>query len=130
MGRRHKTTDWMWYVFPQMRGLGSSENARRFAIVSFDEARVYLAHPVPGARFRECATALLATEHTTNTAEDIFGPTDRRKLRSSMTLFLRAAPSEPLFRQVLDRFFVGPDGRTDDILRHQTVAVPNPPMVP
>ncbi len=111
-----KASHWMWFIFPQVAGLGSSAMSQRYAIGSLDEARAYLAHPVLGARLRECAGLLLATsEHD---AETILGAIDARKLRSSMTLFLRAAPGEPLFREVLERFYGGtPDPATDAFLR-------------
>jgi uncharacterized protein (DUF1810 family) len=87
-----------------------------YAIRSLDEARAYLAHPILGSRLRECADALLAASRNA-TAESIFGGIDAMKLRSSMTLFLRAAPDEPRWQQVLDRFYGGTaDGRTDQIL--------------
>jgi uncharacterized protein (DUF1810 family) len=104
-----KTGHWIWFVFPQVAGLGRSEMSRHYAIASLDEARGYLAHPVLGSRLRECAAGLLAT--TGRSAEEVLGPIDAVKVRSSMTLFLRAAPDEPLFREVIDRFY---GGRTDD----------------
>jgi uncharacterized protein (DUF1810 family) len=111
-----KTSHWMWFVFPQIEGLGRSETARYYAIGSVDEARAYLEHPVLGPRLRECAGLLLAVHG--RTAESVFGPIDSMKLRSSMTLFLRADPEEPIFRQVLDRFYGGaPDDATDALLR-------------
>jgi uncharacterized protein (DUF1810 family) len=114
--RGRKTSHWMWFIFPQIAGLGSSAMSQRYAIASLAEARAYLAHPVLGARLRECASLVLAIEGST--AEQVFGPIDARKLRSSMTLFHRAAPDEPLFRQVLDRFHSGiPDAATDALLR-------------
>ena len=97
-----KRTHWMWFVFPQLAGLGRSATAQRFAIRSLDEARAYLAHPVLGPRLRESARALLSAP-TNLTARDILGEVDAMKLRSSMTLFMRAAPEEPLFQQLLDR---------------------------
>jgi uncharacterized protein (DUF1810 family) len=103
--RGRKTGHWIWFIFPQVVGLGYSVMSQRYAIASLDEARAYLAEPVLGARLRECAAAALAT--TDRTAEEIFGPTDAKKLRSSMTLFHRAAPNEPIFSQVLDRFYGG-----------------------
>ncbi len=113
----------MWYVFPQIEGLGSTDSARYFAIVSLDEARAYIAHPVLGMRLLECSRALMATE--SRTAEEVLGSTDAKKLRSCMTLFMRAAPDEPLFGQVLDRFFDGrPDERTHEILRDQAASAP------
>jgi len=104
-----KLTHWMWFVFPQIAGLGMSEMSRRYAISSLDEARVYLAHPILGERLRECARVL--TELDGKTADDVFGHVDAIKLRSSMTLFARAAPADPLFADVLDRYF---DGAADD----------------
>ena len=110
--RGRKTGHWIWFIFPQIAGLGHSAMSQRFAISSLDEARAYLAHPVLGARLRECAGMLLEIEG--RTAEEIFGPTDATKLRSCMTLFRRAAPDEPVFAQILDRYFDGvPDGLTD-----------------
>jgi uncharacterized protein (DUF1810 family) len=112
-----KTGHWIWFVFPQVAGLGHSELSRYYAIGSLDEGRAYLAHPTLGERLRDCAAAVLAVEG--RTAEQILGPVDAAKLRSSMTLFLRAAPDEPLFQRVLDRFFAGsPDARTDELLGH------------
>jgi uncharacterized protein (DUF1810 family) len=107
--RGNKTGHWMWFVFPQIAGLGFSEMSQRFAISSLDEARAYLAHPVLGPRLREC-TQVVAQTHG-RSAEQIFGVIDAIKLRSSMTLFHRADPDEPVFAQVLDRFF---DGAADD----------------
>ena len=114
-----KTSHWMWFVFPQIAGLGLSETSRRYAISSLEEARAYLAHPILGARLRECARIL--TEVEGMTAEDVFGPVDAMKLRSSMTLFARAAPEDPLFRDVLDRYFGGvADDATDALLSGST----------
>ncbi len=119
--RGHKTGHWIWFIFPQIAGLGHSAMSQQFAISSLDEARVYLAHPALGSRLRECAGILLQIEG--RTAEAIFGPTDATKLRSCMTLFLRAAPDEPVFAQILDRYFDGaPDALTD--LRLESVAGP------
>jgi uncharacterized protein (DUF1810 family) len=100
-----KRSHWMWFVFPQVAGLGRSGMAQRYAIGSLDEARAYLAHPVLGPRLHECAQALLALP--TTSAEAVLGGVDAMKLRSSMTLFALAAPEEPVFRQVLERFFGG-----------------------
>jgi uncharacterized protein (DUF1810 family) len=107
-----KTSHWMWFVFPQIAGLGQSPISRRFAIRSLDEARAYLAHPVLGPRLTESARAL--SEQATDSAEQIFGGIDALKLRSSMTLFRRAAPDEPIFGQVLDRYFGGLDDEATD----------------
>jgi len=109
----------MWFVFPQIAGLGGSAMSRRFAIAGLDEARAYLQHPILGARLRECVTVLrvLGASRSTSAVE-IFGQVDAMKLRSCLTLFLRAAPEEKLFSEVLDRFFGGaPDEATDERLR-------------
>ena len=95
----------MWFVFPQLRGLGSSPTAVRFAISSIDEARAYLAHELLGPRLREC-TALVATVDG-RTAEEIFGWPDDMKLRSSMTLFARAADDNAAFVEVLEKYYGG-----------------------
>jgi uncharacterized protein (DUF1810 family) len=113
--RGRKTSHWMWFVFPQVAGLGRSEMTRRYAIRSLAEARSYLEHPVLGPRLRECAEALLAAGERDPVA--ILGPIDALKLRSSMTLFLRAAPDEPRFAEVLARFYDGvSDPETDALL--------------
>ena len=110
-----KTGHWMWFVFPQISGLGQSPTSRHFAIASRAEARAYLDHPVLGARLRECAAVVAGT--TGRTAVEIFGGIDAQKLRSSMTLFARVAPTDALFQQVLDRFFDGQsDSSTDRLL--------------
>jgi uncharacterized protein (DUF1810 family) len=98
----HKTSHWMWFVFPQLKGLGSSPMSIKYAIDGLDEARAYLAHPILGPRLRECAQILL--DLSGYTAFDIFGGIDAMKLRSSMTLFAEAAPDEPLFRDVLAKY--------------------------
>jgi uncharacterized protein (DUF1810 family) len=107
-----KTSHWMWFVFPQIAGLGSSPMAQRYAISSLDEARAYLAHPVLGDRLRESARALTGLD--TRSPDEVLGGIDAMKLRSSMTLFMRAAPDDPLFAQVLDQYFGGAaDDATD-----------------
>ena len=103
--RGRKVGHWIWFIFPQVAGLGRSEMSRRYAITSLAEARAYLAHPILGPRLRECAAALLATNG--RSAEQILGPLDAMKVRSSMTLFRLAAPDEDLFGAVLDRHFGG-----------------------
>jgi uncharacterized protein (DUF1810 family) len=114
--RGRKTGHWIWYIFPQLAGLGRSQMSRDFAIGSLDEARAYLAHPVLGSRLRECAGALLSIPG--RSAEEILGSVDAMKVRSCMTLFHRAAPDESVFTQVLDRFYGGvADATTDDLLR-------------
>ena len=110
-----KASHWMWFVFPQVAGLGSSPTSQRYAIGSLGEARAYLDHPVLGSRLLECARAVLS--HPDRTAREIMGSPDDAKLRSSMTLFALAADSVPVFQQVLDTFFAGePDQRTVDLL--------------
>ena len=110
-----KRSHWMWFVFPQLAGLGLSPTSRKYALSSLGEARAYLSHPVLGARLRECFLAVLAVED--RSAEQIFGSIDARKLHSSSTLFLRAAPEDPMFRQILDKYFSGvPDAATDRLL--------------
>ena len=101
----HKRTHWMWFVFPQIAGLGRSGMAQRFAISGLDEARAYLAHPVLGRRLVESARALTALD--TDDPAAVMGPVDAMKLKSSMTLFAVAAPDEPVFREVLDHYFAG-----------------------
>lgn len=113
-----KRSHWMWFIFPQLAGLGISPTAQRYAIASLAEARAYLAHPVLGRRLLECTAAVLAIEG--RGASEIFGYPDDLKLRSSMTLFSQAAGAEAdsPFRQVLDKFWGGePDRRTLDLLR-------------
>jgi uncharacterized protein (DUF1810 family) len=113
--RGRKASHWMWFVFPQIAGLGHSEMSRRYAIASLEEARDYLRHPVLGPRLLE-STGIVANLEA-GTAEQIFGGIDAQKLHSSMTLFQRADPAEPLFRQVLDRYFDGiEDSATDESL--------------
>jgi uncharacterized protein (DUF1810 family) len=110
-----KRSHWMWFVFPQLAGLGHSPTARTYALAAMDEAQAYLRHPVLGPRLVECARAVAGIQG--RTAGQIFGATDERKLHSSMTLFLRADPQEPAFREVLDKYFEGrPDAATDRIL--------------
>jgi uncharacterized protein (DUF1810 family) len=107
-----KRSHWMWFVFPQIAGLGQSPTSRRYALASLAEAGAYLAHPVLGPRLSECAEILIGLRGPT--AQGIFGGIDAIKLRSSMTLFSRADPANPLFRQVIDAYFDGePDRLTD-----------------
>jgi uncharacterized protein (DUF1810 family) len=107
-----KRSHWMWFIFPQVQGLGRSEMARRYAVSGLDEARAYLRHPVLGARMRHACGLVLGVPDGTGTAVDIFGPLDAVKFRSSLTLFTWAAPDEPIFRACLDRFF---DGQADPL---------------
>lgn len=111
-----KRSHWMWFVFPQIAGLGLSPLSQHYAIRSLDEARAYLAHPVLGARLAECAEAVLAVEG--RTAHEIFGSPDDVKLRSSMTLFAAASAAGSVFQQVIDRYFGGvQDDRTMAMLK-------------
>ena len=108
-----KTTHWMWFVLPQIAGLGSSPTARRYAIRSLGEARAYLAHPVLGPRLLR--TAAVVRDAPADDAVALLGSVDAQKLRSSMTLFARAAPGEAVFQDVLDRWFDGAaDPATDE----------------
>ena len=111
-----KTGHWMWFVFPQIAGLGMSAMSQRYAIASAAEARAYLDHPVLGARLAECARVL--TELPGHDPEDVFGGIDAIKLRSSMTLFARASEDDSIYYAVLDQYFGGePDPQTDVRLR-------------
>ena len=111
---RRKRSHWMWFVFPQLRGLGRSETSRFYGLESLDEARAYLADPVLGPRLRECFEAVVEAP---GSAEDVLGSIDAMKLRSSATLFGQVAPDDPLFGGVLDRFFDGaPDPATTALL--------------
>ena len=113
--RGRKVSHWMWFVFPQLAGLGRSSTARYYALESLTEAQAYFAHPVLGPRLVEAARALSELEGLS--AEDVLGGIDALKLRSSMTLFARAAPEEPVFPEVLDRYFGGlPDRATEALL--------------
>ena len=114
--RGRKTSHWIWFIFPQTAGLGQSVMSQRYAISSLAEAQAYLEHPVLGARLRESAAVLLETPGSS--AEEILGSIDARKVRSSMTLFHRAAPDEAVFAELLARFYDGvPDAATDDLVR-------------
>jgi len=109
--RGEKRSHWMWFIFPQIRGLGRSPMAEKFAIASLEEGRAYLAHEVLGARLRECTGFVNAVEG--RTASEIFGYPDDLKFHSSMTLFARAAEGESIFRQALEKYFGGEmDGAT------------------
>ncbi|GIG30395.1 DUF1810 domain-containing protein [Cellulomonas marina] len=107
--RGRKTSHWIWFVLPQVAGLGQSEMSRRYALAGVDEARAYLAHPVLGPRLRETTDLLLATPSADPVA--VLGTVDAVKVRSAMTLFAQAAPDEPAFRAVLERWY---DGVEDD----------------
>ena len=113
--RGRKTSHWMWFVFPQIAGLGHSPMSQRFSLSSLEEAKAYLQHPVLGPRLIECTEVVV--ESIGRTAEEIFGAVDAQKLQSSMTLFMRALPDEPHFKQVLRLYFDGqPDPATDRLL--------------
>ncbi len=104
-----KTGHWMWWIFPQVAGLGMSSTSAAYALADLDEAAAYLRHDALGQRLLACCRALLDLED--GTAEQVLGSVDAMKLRSSMTLFAHADPSEPVFREVLERFY---DGREDE----------------
>jgi uncharacterized protein (DUF1810 family) len=111
-----KTSHWMWFVFPQLQGLGHSPMAQRFALASVEEARAYLAHELLGERLRECTRLVLRSGG--RDAHAVFGSPDDLKFRSSMTLFHAAAPEDPVFAEALARFFGGAgDPRTQALLR-------------
>jgi uncharacterized protein (DUF1810 family) len=110
-----KVTHWVWFVFPQLTGLGTSDTARAYAVASLDEAAGYLVHPVLRPRLRRAARVV--ADGPAATAVDLLGPVDALKLRSSMTLFQRADPDDPVFGAVLDRYFGGlPDEATERLL--------------
>lgn len=109
-----KTSHWMWFVFPQLKGLGRSATAEHFGIASKDEAIAYLQHPVLGPRLRECTRLVLDVEG--KTAAQIFGSPDDMKFRSSVTLFA-AVSGEPLFRRAIEKYFDGGDQRTIAMLQ-------------
>lgn len=110
-----KRSHWMWFIFPQLEGLGTSEMARRYAIASREEAERYLTHPVLGPRLVECAQALLAVGGAS--IDDILGFPDNLKLQSSMTLFAALPGADPAFAQVLDRYYAGArDAKTLELL--------------
>ena len=114
--RGRKTSHWMWYIFPQIAGLGQSSTARYYSIRDLEEAREYYAHPVLGQRLREISGALLELRGSDPVA--VFGGIDSMKLKSSMTLFAVTAPDDPLFQQVLYKYYGGQqDALTLRILR-------------
>jgi len=109
-----KDSHWMWFVFPQIQGLGASSMAQRYAIASREEARAYHEHAVLGARLRECTQLVLAIER--RSAEQIFGYPDNLKFRSCMTLFAQAVPEQSMYREALRRYFDGePDPRSLEV---------------
>lgn len=105
-----KTSHWMWFIFPQIAGLGRSATAQAYAISDLAEAQAYLAHPILGPRLIECAEIVAAQQG--RSAEQIFGGIDAIKLRSSMTLFAHAAPDQTIFQQVIDQYYDGQDPET------------------
>jgi uncharacterized protein (DUF1810 family) len=100
-----KTSHWMWFIFPQIAGLGRSDMAQKYAIASADEAAAYLAHPLLGARLRECSALVAAIDD--KDIEDIFDAPDDRKFHSSMTLFAEVAPDEAVFTECINKYFDG-----------------------
>jgi uncharacterized protein (DUF1810 family) len=112
--RGRKSSHWMWFVFPQLRGLGRSAMAEHFGLASLDEARAYLGHPLLGMRLRDCTRLALRAG---SDAYAVFGAPDDVKFRSCMTLFMHAAPDEPVFAEALQQYFDGPDARTEAMLR-------------
>lgn len=107
----HKRSHWMWYIFPQVEGLGYSSTSRHYAIKSLEEAKAYLAHPTLGPRLLECAEAVMKVEG--RSATQIFGSPDDMKLRSCATLFARASPAGSVFERLLNKYYEGePDART------------------
>ena len=113
--RGKKRTHWMWYVFPQIQGLGSSSSAQYYAIQSLNEAQAYHDHEVLGERLRSWTA--MANQHDGVSSDELFGPVDGMKFRSSMTLFSMVECASPVFREALDVFFSGePDARTLEIL--------------
>lgn len=116
---RRKSSHWIWFIFPQIAGLGHSAMAQQFAIASLNEAKAYLQHPALGPRLRECTQLVLNVEG--RTAEEIFGYPDNLKFRSCMTLFLTAATDNTIFKNALHKYFDGqPDQSTLDILAQQS----------
>jgi uncharacterized protein (DUF1810 family) len=113
-----KQSHWMWFVFPQMMGLGQSSASRAYGIQSLNEARSYLAHPVLGTRLRECCQAVMNVRG--KSAHDIFGTPDDVKFRSSLTMFTEAAPQELMFFNLLEKYFDGePDEATLELLTYE-----------
>ena len=114
-----KQTHWMWYIFPQLRGLGRSAMSMRYGLDGLEEARAYLAHPVLGPRLLECCEAVLKAD--SNDPWEVFGSPDDLKVRSCLTLFALADPSVPIFEQLLDKFYGGQkDLRTIQILNRKS----------
>ena len=111
----HKQSHWIWFIFPQMKGLGHSSHSQFYGIASFEEAKAYLRHPVLGPRLEECTILVLQVEK--KTIERILGSPDDLKFRSSMTLFSRAASGASVFVQALDKYYGGkPDQLTLELI--------------
>ncbi len=116
--RGDKRSHWMWFIFPQIEGLGHSSTARFYSIKSADEAKAYLNHPVLGPRLLECSEVLLRLQGLS--ASDIFGFPDDLKLRSSMTLFASVSEADSVFARVLQQYYQGqPDEKTLELLKHR-----------
>jgi uncharacterized protein (DUF1810 family) len=116
-----KSSHWIWFIFPQIAGLGHSAMAQQFAITSLDEAKAYLQHPVLGPRLRECTQLVLNVEG--RSAEEIFGYPDNLKFRSCMTLFLTAATDNTIFKDALLKYFDGqPDQQTMNVLARHDIS--------
>ncbi len=119
--RGRKQSHWMWFIFPQIEGLGSSATARFYSIKSRQEAKAYLDHPVLGQRLIECSEVLLRLKG--KSASEIFGYPDDMKLRSSMTLFATVSPADSVCHRVVDQYFGGNmDQKTLDILKEQSAS--------
>jgi uncharacterized protein (DUF1810 family) len=119
----HKTSHWMWFIFPQLRGLGQSSMALKYGLLSASEALAYARHPVLGSRLVHCAQLMLAVAN--RSAHEILGSPDDLKLHSCMTLFNEVAPDEPVFAQVLSKYYDNaPDVRTIELLRRQKEGEP------
>lgn len=117
--RARKSSHWMWFIFPQVRGLGSSPTSNFYAIRNPEEAKAYLDHPLLGRRLRTCCKVLLS--HKEKSAAEIFGFPDDLKLRSSMTLFATVSEADSIFARVLGEYFNGkPDPRTLDLLKNES----------
>ena len=114
----HKQTHWMWFIFPQIDGLGRSPTALHYAVKNIKEAQQYLNHPVLGARLMQCTEIMLDLDNTSALA--VFGKIDAMKFKSSMTLFMLAADSDSVFEKVLDKYFNGErDSKTLEILNYK-----------
>lgn len=113
-----KQSHWMWYIFPQVRGLGASSMSWKYGLEGLEEARAYLAHPILGQRLLDCCEAVLRT--ASNDPWEVFGSPDDQKFRSCLTLFALADPSVPVFEKLLDKFYGGEkDLKTLQILEHK-----------